>query len=335
MGSLFQFVSSNAEPPALLRARIYIDLVGFTEEAARQALLEGVKQGRTKPSPKRLRLRSASIGPPPEFPSAIQRKIHNSGKDRVEAEQRERERLARLEPERREVPAPVSDASQAIDRVNFSVFVPGVIRPAQQFLLDLWVHLPTQTDEVTSLTHEFARARRLGVKPQVAVVHGVALSVVLDLPALRIKDPNNTIFWNGEPDYASFVVEVPADVAVGDHPGRVIVTASGVPIAKIAFCLPIEAEGTRVEKAPRELPTVRHQPHSAFASFSGRDRKDVLGRVQGMTKVCQNLDVFVDVLSLRSGQDWEVQIRQQIPARDVFFLFWSFHASRSKEVEKE
>ena len=51
-----------------------------------------------------------------------------------------------------------------------------------------------------------------------------------------------------------------------------------------------------------------HQPNSAFASFSGRDRKDVLGRVQGITKVCQDLDVFVDVLSLRSGQDWEVQI---------------------------
>jgi hypothetical protein len=115
----------------------------------------------------------------------------------------------------------------------------------------------------------------------------------------------------------------------------VIITASGIPIAKVTFCLPIEAESTRAEKAPRELSTVRHQPHSAFASISGRNRKDVLRRVQGMTKVCQDLDVFVDVLSLRSGQDWEVQIRQQIPARDVFFLFWSSHASRSKEVEKE
>jgi hypothetical protein len=223
----------------------------------------------------------------------------------------------------------------AIDRVSFSVFTPGVIRSAQQFILDLWAYLPTQTGEVTSLTRKFGRERHRGDKPQVAVARGAALSVVLDLPSLRIKDPSNTIFWNGEPDYASFVVEVPADVAVGDHPGRVIITASGISIAKVTFCLPIEAEGTRVEKAPRELPTVRHQPHSAFASFSGRDRIDVLGRVQGMTKVCQDLDVFVDVLSLRSGQDWEVQIRQQIPVRDVFFLFWSLHASRSKEVEKE
>jgi TIR domain len=54
-----------------------------------------------------------------------------------------------------------------------------------------------------------------------------------------------------------------------------------------------------------------------------------------MTKIYRDLDVFVDVLSLRSGQDWELQIRRQIPIRDVFFLFWSLHASRPKEVEKE
>jgi hypothetical protein len=50
-----------------------------------------------------------------------------------------------------------------------------------------WVHLPTQTEGVASLTREFARDLRLGVKPRVAVAHGAALSVVLDLPSLRIK----------------------------------------------------------------------------------------------------------------------------------------------------
>jgi hypothetical protein len=53
--------------------------------------------------------------------------------------------------------------------------------------------------------------------------------------------------------------------------GDYYVTASGIPTTKVTFCLPVEAKGTRVEKTPREL--------SAFASFSGHDRKDVLGRV--------------------------------------------------------
>jgi hypothetical protein len=54
-----------------------------------------------------------------------------------------------------------------------------------------------------------------------------------------------------------------------------------------------------------------------------------------MTKICRDLDVFVDVLSLRSGEDWEIQIQRQIRVRDVFFLFWSLNASRSVEVDRE
>jgi serine/threonine protein kinase len=140
------------------------------------------------------------------------------------------------------------DIKSTCDRVNFSVFAPGGIRPAQQFILDLWAHLPTQTDEVTSLAGEFARDRRLGLKAQVTVVRGTALSVVLDLPSLRIKDPSDTIFWDGEPVYASFIVEVPADVATGGHVGQAIVSASGIPIAKVAFFLSIEPQAPAVKK---------------------------------------------------------------------------------------
>ena len=231
------------------------------------------------------------------------------------------------------LPSPSSPVGH--DRVSFSVFAPGVIRAAQQFILDLWAHLPTQTDEVNSIAREFGRDRRLGAKAQVAVARNSTLSVVLDLPSLRIKDPSDTIFWDGEPASASFIVEVPAEAAIGAHAGRVIISASGIPVAKVSFCLSIESVGTRGEEALRALPTIRHEPRSAFASYSSQDRKEVLGRVQGMAKICQDLDVFVDVLSLRSGQDWERQMRQQIPARDVFFLFWSLNASRSKEVDKE
>jgi hypothetical protein len=38
---------------------------------------------------------------------------------------------------------------------------------------------------------------------------------------------------------------------------------------------------------------------------------------------------------LTSSRFDQEQIRRQIPIRDVFFLFWSLHASQSKEVEME
>src|SRR6202030_1216765 len=61
----------------------------------------------------------------------------------------------------------------------------------------------------------------------------------------------------------------------------------------------------------------------------------VLARIQGMQKVAPELDVFLDVLHLRSGQDWASRLQTEIPARDVFYLFWSSDASRSAWVERE
>ena len=74
-GLLIPVRVAECDPPGLLRARIHIDLVGITDEAARQALLDGVKQGRAKPA----------SGPPfpgsgkakPEFPPTAPRTIHN------------------------------------------------------------------------------------------------------------------------------------------------------------------------------------------------------------------------------------------------------------------
>jgi hypothetical protein len=61
----------------------------------------------------------------------------------------------------------------------------------------------------------------------------------------------------------------------------------------------------------------------------------VLARVQGMLKVIPDLDLFVDVLDLRSGDRWEAHIREEISARDMFYLFWSVAASRSPWVDRE
>jgi hypothetical protein len=72
---------------------------------------------------------------------------------------------------------------------------------------------------------------------------------------------------------------------------------------------------------------------SAFASYATQDRAEVLRRVQGIEAA--GVQVFMDVLSLRAGQDWERRILENIRQNDVFYLFWSVPASRSEWVEKE
>ena len=57
--------------------------------------------------------------------------------------------------------------------------------------------------------------------------------------------------------------------------------------------------------------------------------------LQGMKKIVPDLDIFLDVLTLRPGQDWKEKIQGRIRSSETFFLFWSRNAARSVEVERE
>jgi hypothetical protein len=54
-----------------------------------------------------------------------------------------------------------------------------------------------------------------------------------------------------------------------------------------------------------------------------------------VSKVAPELEVFLDVARLRSGQDWQTELRRVIHRSDIFYLFWSRSAKRSKWVNWE
>jgi len=132
--------------------------------------------------------------------------------------------------------------------------------------------------------------------------------------------------WEGESTCVSFVVTLSVLSREVKCSGSALVFANGVQIARIPFLL--SASGV-----PKEMINASAVPYkSAFASYAS---EAVLGRIQGIHKVAPDLDVFLDVLLLRSGRQWEKELWREIPARDIFYLFWSRHARKSKWVEKE
>ena len=54
-----------------------------------------------------------------------------------------------------------------------------------------------------------------------------------------------------------------------------------------------------------------------------------------MKKARPDLDIFFDVESLRSGDDWKKKIRREIDKRDILFLCWSKYARASEWVDYE
>jgi hypothetical protein len=168
-------------------------------------------------------------------------------------------------------------------------------------------------------------------KGPVQVARGTVLSVRLRIEGLTIDECEDIILWEGEVGNATFPVRVPKEAQHGPRQGVAAVYANGLRIARIDFVFHVASRLADAQSL--SVSESRHQ--TAFASYASKDREEVAARIQGIQKGAPGIDIFWDRHSLRSGQQWEATIRQEIPARDVFYLFWSLAASRSPWVDKE
>jgi hypothetical protein len=99
----------------------------------------------------------------------------------------------------------------------------------------------------------------------------------------------------------------------------------------VEFVLEVGNAISGLQRARTRERRIRH----GFASYASDDRDEVLGRVQGMLKIAPTLDIFLDVLSPRSGEQWSARLQEEISRCDIFYLFWSTAASRSRHVDHE
>ena len=227
----------------------------------------------------------------------------------------------------REVP------TECLDRVTFTVTSPPMVQAGMSFVLDVWAHLKDQRAEVVRRAREAYSEGRIQARSKgpALVARGTVLSVRLRLEDLIVEEAEDAILWAGEIGNATFLVTVPNDAAEGSKAGLATVYANGLQIARMHFEIRVGPSLREV----RNFRTREERHRKAFASYASADRDSVLARIQGIQKAAPNLDVFVDVVSLRSGQYWENELWSIIPANDVFYLFWSKNAADSEWVDKE
>jgi hypothetical protein len=219
------------------------------------------------------------------------------------------------------------------DQVHFTLTAPRVLAPGCSYAIDVWAHHAEKLREVLERAKEELGQGNMRSKSKgaVRIARGTLISVNLRIPDLIIEDPEDTVFWDGEVGNATFSVTVPTEASLGSRSGLVTFLVNGMQVAKMHFVLEVGKE----EKPLDYLAAREQRVRTAFASYASEDRDEVLSRIQGMLKVFPDLDVFVDVASLRSGDRWDQRLLSEIEKRDTFYLFWSTAASRSPWVEKE
>jgi hypothetical protein len=139
--------------------------------------------------------------------------------------------------------------------------------------------------------------------------------------------------WAGRTEGVQFEVRVPEAFNRTSVIGTVTVSRSGIPIGHLKWKLAVDASSgsgsSDVAAQGQEVARYRR----AFISYATRDRPEVLRRVQLLRTL--GVGYFQDVLDLKPGERWERELYRQIEDCDLFLLFWSRTAKRSKWVRRE
>lgn len=216
------------------------------------------------------------------------------------------------------------------DDVTFTVVAGETVRAGETAQLDVYAH-PDQVESVVEAARkEFGYAVRHKSKAGVPVDRDAVLTVRVTLPELGFSDADQLV-WRGRMGNATFLVPVPPDQPLGRYAGRVDILIADLAIARLQFLFEVGSQ----HRSGTDLTTAVQHIRHAFASYASEDRLQVLARIQGMQKLAPELDVFLDVLTVRSGEDWKRRLEQEIRTRDVLYLFWSPSAMASEWVNYE
>ncbi|MBN2102627.1 TIR domain-containing protein [bacterium] len=219
------------------------------------------------------------------------------------------------------------------NKVHFTLTSLSTVEPGSTFRIELFAHLERQRDEVLKRSKIIFNEKPIQVdfKGPVSIVKGSLLNVRIDLAPFIIDDPEDAIFWDGDIGNATFIVKAPKSMSFGNYKGRISIYLNGIPISKLYFV--IHVGELSLESKPLSHKEMRYR--SVFPSYASEDREEVFSILTGMRKIIPDLEIFMDIIALRSGDKYKSKLFQLIDKSDIFYLFWSRAAKDSKWVKME
>jgi hypothetical protein len=221
-----------------------------------------------------------------------------------------------------------------ICRAHYAAFAPEQVSAGEAFIVDLWV-CPAREEAYLDVLKRAKKGSadvvQVGHKDGVPTRSGVWLEVSVRVPGLQVRTGSDRMFWDGKtPANASFEVLAPDSLQSERTVGTALISCEGVPVATLLFLIRLGRArmATRVPLNAKET-----QIREIFASYARPDRAEVLRWARAAKAL--GVDVFVDVLSLREGEDWAERLFDEVPRRDLLWLFWSRPARESDWVEME
>lgn len=247
-----------------------------------------------------------------------------------------------------EEPSPPSAPVIVDEDVQFTVYRPKTVRPAEWYDLYAYAHLedlpddadPSEPDPKQLVKRD--AEKRLGAKVKdykettedssQAVPREGELTFVPEMEGVEFNPPRLSFRWCERMHRAEFRLRAIAALDGKQAVGQMSVFLGAILLADIT--LKIKVDSRHVSTADEPDAPERARPYrKIFASYSHRD----LPIVEQFEHYAHAMgDRYIrDWKDLRAGETWDSRLLEMIEEADVFQLFWSRNSMRSEYVRKE
>jgi len=226
-------------------------------------------------------------------------------------------------------PVSIDKPSVKLQKVQFSAIAPKVLIRGEYSIINVIMYEESCryiVEELIRTIDEPTQETRSGVR---IVSEGAEIKIILNSPDLLIEDNIATGTWQGDYLNFPFALQLPDNFKKRQILLTAVVYINDVIASKLKFAVKCSS------LLGQKIAVSREDVFSAFISYASQDRNRVAAIILGMKKARPDLDIFFDVDSLRSGDDWELALHEEIERRDVLFLCWSHFARESKWVDEE
>lgn len=212
-----------------------------------------------------------------------------------------------------------------------SVFAPSEVAPNRHMIVQVYLHLPEESEQVKKLAFEGDKnTERRAYEPlEVKLKKGDKVDIELCINGHNLLyNDRKSLVWQGSTIKRSFDYIVPDILDLYELSCSIIIIVNDAIVGEMIFL-------TNIVDSPRSSNTnIFSRPiKKLFISYSHKD----LETAEKIAKIYEamDIDVFFDKHRLKSGYIFSEEIFNYIKASDTFVLCWSENAAQSDYVKKE
>ena len=232
----------------------------------------------------------------------------------------------------------VGRTQPAGEEISFTSYHPKEGSVEYWHTLLVYTHLTSVLKKVQNDAKRFSdlikSPRETIVKSSILVFRGYELSVVPSCEGVTFNPERVSFKWHEDFHRQEFRFKADKSLSGDAARGQISIYLGPLVIGTLKFAM-LFSEG---EEENRSVPD--HEEHAklygkddVFISYSRKDTE--IARTFKTILSATGMDVFLDVDSLRSGQEWQPELLRRIENAKIFQMFWSENYSQSENCRME